>query len=329
MASFSWLAPSVCIGHTTLKEEQTGGTVFLFQKPLAGAAHLCGCAPATREFAALQPGCSVEKVHGLYLGGGSAFGIDSCAGAIRWLREKGVGVKTHAGPVPVVPGACIFDLPHGKPVPPSQENVYEACCSAVEMPSDGGPRGSVGAGTGAACGKSGPAGFKVGKGGLGAATVDGPVGLKVSAFAVVNAFGDIVTKSSEILCGGTVEKEGKREFCNVQKQVLDGTSVASISLPKEGEEGGGPQRENTTLVTVFTNASMGREGLLKVGKMAVAGLSRSICPALTTVDGDVIFVFSTGDLAGAQVPSPELTVGVMAAEAVAAAVRDGVMHNEG
>jgi L-aminopeptidase/D-esterase-like protein len=55
-----------------------------------------GGAPGTRETDALRPMHLVEKVHGVMLAGGSAFGLDSASGAMRCLEEKKVGFPAGA-----------------------------------------------------------------------------------------------------------------------------------------------------------------------------------------------------------------------------------------
>ena len=42
--------------------------------------------------------------------GGSAFGLATADGVMRFLAERGQGFPTAGGPVPIVPAACVFDL---------------------------------------------------------------------------------------------------------------------------------------------------------------------------------------------------------------------------
>lgn len=37
-------------------------------------------------------------------------------------------ISSAGGVVPIIPGACIFDLVAGNPVPPNIENVYSNVC---------------------------------------------------------------------------------------------------------------------------------------------------------------------------------------------------------
>ncbi|MEZ4681601.1 MAG: hypothetical protein R2932_46055 [Caldilineaceae bacterium] len=51
----------------------------------------------------------VDKVHAIYLGGGSAFGLAGADGVMRWLEEQGHGFDVMVAKVPIVPGAILFD----------------------------------------------------------------------------------------------------------------------------------------------------------------------------------------------------------------------------
>ncbi len=56
----------------------------------------------------------VDKVNAIVLSGGSAFGINTAEGTMRWLEERKVGWPVGAsGVVPIVPAAILFDLGFG------------------------------------------------------------------------------------------------------------------------------------------------------------------------------------------------------------------------
>lgn len=74
--SIPWLN-DVLVSVTTDDANLTGALVFLFNKSLTATALQVGNAPATREFAAIQPGSSVSRIDGLFLSGGSAFGLET------------------------------------------------------------------------------------------------------------------------------------------------------------------------------------------------------------------------------------------------------------
>jgi L-aminopeptidase/D-esterase-like protein len=74
-----------------------------------------GAAPGSRETALLAPEKTIERVHALVLAGGSAFGLDAACGVVRYLEERGEGLATPFGVVPIVPAAVLFDLSVGDP----------------------------------------------------------------------------------------------------------------------------------------------------------------------------------------------------------------------
>src|SRR4029079_11214403 len=69
--------------------------------------------PATRETDLLNPVNLVQIAHAIVLSGGSAFGLDSASGVMRYLEERRIGVGVGATHVPIGPAAAIFDLSVG------------------------------------------------------------------------------------------------------------------------------------------------------------------------------------------------------------------------
>ena len=51
---------------------------------------------------------------------------------------------------------------------------------------------------------------------------------------------------------------------------------------------------NTTLVCVFTDASLDKRSCAIVARMASAGIARAVDPVFTPVDGDVVFCLASG-----------------------------------
>ena len=109
------------VGHHTLEERPTGCTVVLTGPDGAVAGvDIRGGAPGTREIALLDPVNHVQKAHAIVLSGGSAFGLDSATGVVRYLEENDIGYETRVARVPIVPAAILFDLgigdkPHIRP----------------------------------------------------------------------------------------------------------------------------------------------------------------------------------------------------------------------
>src|SRR5260221_2460640 len=145
--------PGVKVGHFTLKERPTGCTVILTEAGATAAVDVRGAAPATRETDLLNPVNVVQQIHAITLSGGSAFGLDSATGVMKYLEEQGIGFPFGGVHVPTVPGASLFDLPVGDPkIRPSADCGYQASKSATNAPVT---EGSVGAGAGATVGKTG------------------------------------------------------------------------------------------------------------------------------------------------------------------------------
>ena len=132
-----------------------------------------GGAPATREFALLDPVRTVARVDAVVLSGGSAFGLAAADGVMGVLEAAERGYRTSAGVVPIVVGLSLYDLAEGRSdVRPGPEHGRLAAESATADPY---PLGSVGAGTGATVGKwAGPDGRTPG-GLVTASIVAGPV----------------------------------------------------------------------------------------------------------------------------------------------------------
>ena len=80
------------VGHFSDPRRPTGCTVILAREGAVGGVDVRGAAPGTRETDLLAPGNLVERVHGVMLAGGSAWGLAAADGAMRWLEEHGVGM---------------------------------------------------------------------------------------------------------------------------------------------------------------------------------------------------------------------------------------------
>lgn len=287
------------VGHCSDFEALTGCTVLLCEEGAVGGVDIRGSASGTRELDALDPMHLVDRVHGLVLAGGSAFGLDAAGGVMAYLEERGVGFDVGVARVPIVPAAILFDLRVGNSrVRPDRSMGYRACQAATSGTIE---EGSVGAGTGATVGKL--MGIECAmKGGLGTTGLSLPGGIAIGALAVVNAFGDVVDpETGRILAGLRDSPNGTR--------LLD-----SAAQMRAGIHPIGYARESTTLVAVATNARLNKVEATKLAQQAQLGLARTIRPVHTTLDGDAIFVLATG-----RVTADLNALGVTAADAVAAA----------
>ena len=174
----------VRVGHWTDLRARTGCTVVLLPEGTVASGEVRGGAPATRETALLDPTKVVTRVDAVVLTGGSAFGLASADGVVRFCEERGMGVLTSAGPVPIVVGLGLFDLAVGDPtMRPGPDQGYAACEAATAGPVE---LGAVGAGTGATVGE-GESGARR-PGGIVTATARAGE-LVVSALLALNAFG--------------------------------------------------------------------------------------------------------------------------------------------
>jgi len=268
-----------------------------------------GGAPGTRETDVLRPGNLVDRVHAVLLSGGSAFGLDAATGVMRFLEERGVGVPTPGGLVPIVVGAVLYDLSIGRAdIRPDADAGYAACRAARAGRF---VQGSVGAGTGATVGKAlGPA--RAVKGGIGSAAESLPGGIVVGALVAVNCFGEVLDPDAgRVLAGPRDDKGG---FAST----LDTLRKRPPSLAYGAT--------NSTIGVVATNARLTREQAYRLAVMAHDGLARAVRPAHTPVDGDVLFALATGS--GEQV-ADVIALGALAARAVERAVVRGVTEARG
>jgi L-aminopeptidase/D-esterase-like protein len=176
--------PGVAVGHWTHAEARTGCTAILLPEGSVASGEVRGGAPATREWALLDPQRTVDRVDAVLLCGGSAFGLAAADGAMAWLEQRGRGFPTPAGPVPIVVAAALFDLGVGDPsVRPGRDEGWAACEGAREGEVS---LGAVGAGAGATIGGWRGEQLRSGLGG----GLERQGELVVGALAAVNAFGE-------------------------------------------------------------------------------------------------------------------------------------------
>ncbi|MFJ2619332.1 P1 family peptidase [Glutamicibacter sp. NPDC087344] len=282
--------PGVGIGHWTT--QGSGCTVVLFPPGTVGSAQVLGGAPASRELDALNPLMSVQHLDAALLTGGSAFGLASADGVMRYLREHQRGVMTPAGPVPIVPTLGLFDLADSA-ARPDAEGGYLAAAAAGEPEAHTRLAvGLVGAGRGARAGRwrgenSYPGGLVYAEQRLGE--------LVVGALCAVNAFGDVLSPG----------EEPSLDSAAVLAALAAATSGDSTPLP----------RTNTTIGVVFSNAKLDKTGCHLMAQGAHDGLARAIHPPHTRLDGDAFIAAATG-----QIPADLDTVRMLTVLATAQAL---------
>jgi L-aminopeptidase/D-esterase-like protein len=303
--------PGVKVGHFTLTGRPTGCTVVLTEAGATAGVDVRGTAPATRETDLLNPVDIVQQIHAIVLSGGSAFGLDSATGVMKYLEEKGIGFPFGGAHVPTVPAASLFDLPVGDPnIRPTADCGYQAAKAATSGPV---AEGSIGAGAGATVGKL--IGLdRAMKGGIGSAALTMPDGLIVAAMVAVNAAGDIIDPATGKVVAGVRAADGK------------GFADARVLIRSGGPRRTGGAGENTTLGIVATNAVLTKTQATRVAQMAHDGFARAISPSHTPNDGDAIFAIATGAKTG---DANVGTIGALAAEVMADAIVRAVRQATG
>lgn len=286
---FGWMQ----VGHWTDTDARTGCTVVRFIGDVVASGEVRGGAPATREFALLEPTRMVEQIHAVVLSGGSAFGLATGDGVARSLRAQDIGFATAHGAVPIVVGMSLYDLGVGHamrwPGTPEGNTALDAAAADFEI-------GAVGAGAGATAGKwrGAEAAYDTG---LGFATVtkastseDDEGDLVVSALVACNAVGDIATKASQ-----------------ARREIAEGSF--------EWPETKSPLGQNTTIGLIATNATLTKTECQSVAQAGHDGLARAVFPAHGPSDGDALVA-----VAKPEVETDLATIRMLAASAVEQAI---------
>jgi len=308
--------PGIRVGQAQDAAALTGCTVVLVEKGAVGGVDQRGGAPGTRETDLLRPMHAVQKAHAILLSGGSAFGLEAAAGVMRFLEERKVGVNTGVVKVPIVPAAILYDLGIGDPkVRPDAAMGYQACLNASE---DRPTEGNAGAGTGATAGKI--------------------LGIRQATKTGIGTDRHRQHRNRGWCDRGRHRGGQSLHRCGRPNQRKD--PGGSIGMGAKKEEGFVNSLEfmrsitgrnilrlaslsNTVIGVVATNARLNKDEANKVAQMAQDGLARTIRPAHTMFDGDMLFALATGEK-WADVNA----VGAFAVEVVAQAIVNGVKAAE-
>ena len=303
--------PGLRVGHADDAALASGVTAIVFDEPAVASIDLRGGGPGLRDCALLDPVNTVDRIDGLFLSGGSAFGLDAGGGVQAWLKEQGRGFNVGTATIPIVPGAILFDLMNGGNknwgrFSPYRDMGYAAAANA----SDTFKIGSVGAGLGATT-----ATFK---GGLGSASAELRNGIRVAALCAVNAIGSVTIGDGPHFWAAPFEINnefgGRGMPPHVTPEMLririkGGTSTSAV--------------ENTTLCIVVTDAIVTKAQAKRLAIIANTGMARAIYPVNAPLDGDVMFAAAT--CKKAIDPLAGLTeLGAIAANVVARAMARGV-----
>jgi L-aminopeptidase/D-esterase-like protein len=279
----------VLVGHEHRLDAHwaTGTSVVLVPDGATAAVDVRGGGPGTRETDVLEPSHLVQQVQGVVLTGGSAYGLAAADGVMRWLGERGHGVRVGADPshvVPVVPSAVIFDLPMNDwGNRPDAEFGHLACENASRTETR---QGNVGAGTGAVVGTV--------KGGIGTASAVLPDGTTVGALMAVNASGSAIDPDTGLPWIPTL---GLRP-----PDVAEIEAGRRLFGSRPGRHGPIERPLNTTIGVVATDLRLSKAECQRLAVAAQDALARAVRPAHALVDGDTMFALATGT--GAALPAP-------------------------
>lgn len=266
------------VGHYTDLENKTGCTVILPQKKCIASVDVRGGGPASRETDLLNPLSTIDEIHGLVLTGGSAYGLSTADGVLRYLEERNIGFSVGNGVVPLVPASAVFDLHIGDfKIRPNTESGYIACKNATINPRFG----KIGAGTGCTVGKL--CGIeKSMAGGIGSFVLKCDE-LYIGAIVVVNALGDIY-ENNKIIAGA----KDNDEFINCDEYIRHHYKGYNLFDSNNSS--------NTTIGAIFTNGKLNKTQLKKIASFGHQGMNIAIRPVHTMYDGDTLYALSLGDV---------------------------------
>lgn len=294
--------PGLLVGNAEDQDLKSGTTVLTAAAPFTASVHVMGGAPGTRETDLLAPDKSVAKIDALVLSGGSAFGLDACSGVVDGLRAQGRGYTLGPAIIPLVPGAIIFDLLNGGDKSWT-ENPYRALGRAAFDAADTDfALGSHGAGCGALTAML--------KGGLGSASFVLESGVTVGALVAANPMGSVTTPGDRHFWAAPFEVDeefgglGPDTAVGLGRSLESRKARAMRDLAKAQELS--PERGNTTIAIVATDASLTKSQCQRLATAAHDGIGRATVPAHSPGDGDLVFAASTNarDLA-----NPDLELG--------------------
>lgn len=285
----------VLVGHQSLGD--TGCTVFVVPDSAIGAVDVRGGGPGTRETDLLEPWNTVERVHGITLSGGSAYGLAVADGVLPLLEKFGIGfpIGETGLVVPIVPGAVIFDLLVGDPRHRPTAADGAAAAKAALGASISERQGSVGAGCGATAGAL--------RGGYGQASRQ--VGKHVIAAGVVaNPVGSVIDPATGRLWQ-------RPDIC------VDLEKYAALQAPTA--------TLNTTIGVIATDAPVTKAQAKRLAMAGHDGIAHAVRPAHSPMDGDTLFCLATGSGSGVGVEKLS-ALSEAAAWVVAEAIAEAVLH---
>ncbi|AVO38942.1 P1 family peptidase [Pukyongiella litopenaei] len=308
--------PGLRVGNAQDDDLKSGATVLTADRPFTASVQVMGGAPGTRETDLLAPDKSVSAVDALVLSGGSAYGLDACSGVMDGLRARGRGFRIGEALIPLVPGAIIFDLLNGGDKGWA-DNPYRALGrSALDAAGEDFALGTVGAGTGAMTAML--------KGGLGSASLVLDGGVTVGALVAANPMGSTNTPGERHFWAAPYEIDGEFGGLGPDPSGGLGRHLESRKLAAMLTGLAAPERANTTIAIVATDAALTKAECQRLATAAHDGIARACLPSHAPADGDLVFALST-DARPLQTPEHERSlIGHAAALCLARAIARAV-----
>ena len=300
------------VGNAQDETVNSGVTALIMDHPMTASVHVMGGGPGTRDTELLSPENTVEEIDGLFLSGGSAFGLDAGGGVQAWLREQGRGFSLAGQTIPLVPGAILFDLINGGDkdwgrYPPYRELGYQAAENSAKEFS----LGSVGAGKGALT-----AGLL---GGLGSASLTLNNGITLGALVAVNAIGSVLMGNSNHFWAAPFELDNEFGGKGLPPSLPDNPSGLNIKFRDQLQA-----NQNTTIAIIATDAVLTKAQAKRLAIAAHDGFARAIWPSHTPLDGDIVFSVASGTSGLKPEMNDWIDLGAHAASTMSRAVARGV-----
>lgn len=296
------------VGNAGDDRLKSGVTVVVCERPTVASVHVMGGAPGARETDLLAPEQTVQAIDALVLSGGSAFGLDAAGAVMAGLAAVGRGFAVGPARVPLVPAAILFDLANGgdkdwgATAPYGRLGAAAYAAAGVDF-----ALGTAGAGTGATTVNL--------KGGLGSAAMRLDDGTIVAALVAVNALGQATLGDGPHFWAAPFEVGA--EFGG-RGWPADPSGAAALRHKAQALP-----IESTTIGVIATDATLTKAEAKRLAVMTHDGFARSLWPAHTPYDGDLVFALAT-----ARRPRPEaldmVALGAAGAACMARAIARGV-----
>ena len=323
------------LGNAENTDAATGCTVIVAEKGATAGVDVRGGGPATRETDLLRSENTIDKIHAVVISGGSAYGLEAGSGVMRELENMKIGHRVSSCIVPIVCQASLFDLNVGQSdIRPDRtmgvKAVHTAFCGGEFHHGNYGA--GTGASVGKFYGMN--RAMKTGLGTFACSDGEIEVGAitAVNAFADVydgrnqviagllsadgkRIDGTIRPLKNCVAAESSYNMKSKMEpFFNkrreeeeleepetteeVRVEPAPAETVESgetSTVNKEPEDMGYGITFNTTISCLITNAKLTKAQCNKLASILHDGYARAIKPVHSTMDGDTIFVMTTGE----------------------------------